>query len=775
MSSESKSNLYFIPTKDVFVPGVITSILVGKPKSINSVKGAINNGNGKILLFAQKDNTEGTDNLYGVGVLADIMKSSELPEGFIRVMVEIHIRVKLLKVIESNSDYRAEYQMVEDEYGGMDNSNITALRNQVIKTFEKYVKVRHHSNYSLLESINKFSNTSRLLDFISANISVVQEKKQRLVSAINVETRGLELLSILNEEIEIISIENSIENQAMKNMNRMQRKYVIKEKIKALKSELSNDDLKEDTDSSDEIQELREKIRDLNIPEKSLAQIEKEIDRLSKFPIPTAEYSCGLSYLTVISELPWNKETRDRLDIKKVKKELDRDHFGLEEVKERIEEVLSICKLKGKSRISICFVGPPGVGKTTISKSISRALNREFVKISLGGIKDEAELSGHRRTYVGSLPGKIINGLKNAGVKNPVMLFDEIDKIASDVYRGDPASILLSVLDEEQNKEFNDLYLGVPFDISEVFFISTANDIDKIPNPLKDRLEIIKIDSYTDMEKLKIAKYYLIPKVKINSGLNKLKYKISDEDILFIIHNYTRESGVRELKRVFEKLFRKIASNYLKTKMKSVNINRKLIDGNLGFPKYLDNFLKKDSTKIGNAIGLAWTPFGGSVLEIQTTLMGGKKKLELTGSLGNVMKDSALIARNFIRSNFAKFGIDEDIFDKKDLHIHVPDGATPKDGPSAGITLVTSLLSTITSKPIRQNIAMTGEVDIHGNILMVGGIREKVLGAYRNKIKEIILPKDNERDLQKIPVEIKNKMIFHFVDNYDKVMEIIFS
>ena len=593
--------------------------------------------------------------------------------------------------------------------------------------------------------------------------------KQELLEILDVEERAYKILSIIEREIEIFTLEKEIENRVKEQMAEVQKNYYLREKIKAIKEEIG-----EEADSDEEIAELEQKIEDSKIPEDLKGKLVKEIARLKRMPDFSSEASVIRSYVETVLELPWDKSTKDEIDIKKAQEILDEDHYGLEEVKERILEFLAVKKLNNTLKGSIiCLVGPPGVGKTSLAHSIARSMNRKFTRISLGGVRDEAEIRGHRRTYVGAMPGRIVNSLKQVGVNNPVMLFDEIDKMASD-FRGDPASAMLEVLDPAQNSTFEDHYIDHTFDLSKVFFVCTANDIGGIPGPLRDRMEIIFIESYTEFEKLNIAKKYLIPQTKEENGLNDYKIPFSDASILKVINEYTREAGVRSLRREISKIFRKMAKEILLEKTSKLSVTETKIKKYLGNAKYRADKIKKDEGKIGVVNGLAWTAVGGTTLEVQAVKMEGKGLLQLTGKLGDVMQESARVAYSYVRHIKNELGIEEKFNEKTDVHLHFPEGAVPKDGPSAGITITTAIISVLANKEVRQDVAMTGEITITGEVLAVGGIKEKVIGAHRVGIREVVLPFDNKVDTEELPKEIASEMKFHFAKTYEDVKKIVF-
>jgi ATP-dependent Lon protease len=605
-----------------------------------------------------------------------------------------------------------------------------------------------------------------LADMVASTINSVPEEKQKVLEIQDVKARLKEVTRLVNHQLSVLELGNKIQSQVKGDMDKSQKEYYLRQQLKAIKEELGESD-----ETQVEIEEYRAKIAEKNLPDEARKEAERELDRLSRMHPSSAEYTVASTYLDWITALPWHEETEDRVDIKKAQKILDDDHYGLEKPKRRIIEYLAVRKLKPESKGPIlCFAGPPGTGKTSLGQSIARALGRKFHRISLGGVRDEAEIRGHRRTYVGALPGRIIQGLRRAESKNPIFMLDEIDKVGSD-FRGDPSSALLEVLDPEQNFSFTDHYLDVPFDLSKVMFITTANILDTIPPALRDRMEVLMLHGYTLDEKLKIANRYLIPRQRDEHGLKAKQIKFNQGAVKQIVTGYTREAGLRNLEREIANICRGVASKIATGKAKSVTIKLDDIHGYLG-PIRFTSETKARVTTPGVATGLAWTPTGGELLFIEATAMKGKKGLTLTGQLGDVMKESATAALSFIRANAKRLKVDEDFFDRHDLHIHVPAGAIPKDGPSAGVTMLTALISLLTNKTIHKDLAMTGEITLRGQVLPVGGIKEKVLAAHRAGIKEIILPAWNEKDLEDVPPKVKKEVRFHFVDKMINVLEI---
>ena len=760
----------FIPVKEVVLPGVITTVFVGREKSVRSLEVSLLSNN-KLILFLQKDNEEDSpllpDGIYPTGVLVNIVQSTNLPDGIVRVLLESEKRVELSDIIERDDFYKAEYKDVEleEQFG----SEEEALKRKILDSFESYLRVTNKISPELMVSIRSIRSVHKLLDLIASNVGINVDQKQDLLETIDPRQRGLKILGIIEEELEVIDIERRIDNKVKDQMTSVQRNYYLKEKIKAIREELGEDS------TLDEIDDVRDDIELAKIPKMIKERLVNEANKLAKMPAYSSEFAVVRNYIETVLELPWKKSTKDILDIKHAEKILEKQHYGLKEVKERILEFLAVKQLnKNLSGSILCLAGPPGVGKSSLVKSIAESLGRKFARISLGGVKDESEIRGHRRTYVGAMPGRIIKEMKHVNSNNPVLLLDEIDKMSND-YKGDPSSAMLEVLDPEQNKEFIDNYLDMPFDLSKIFFVATANDIYAIPDALRDRMEVIQLSSYTEIEKLYIAKLYLIAKSQSENGLKKLKITFTDKAISKIINEYTREAGVRQLKRTIDKLFRKIAKKSLEKTIEQVTVNEAKVQKLLGNPKFLKDKQKKKEGKVGVVNGLAWSTVGGSTLEVQSTVMAGKGKLIPTGKLGDVMKESTQVAQSYIRSISKKVNLNEADICKKDLHIHFPEGATPKDGPSAGIAVTTSMISALSGRKVRQDIAMTGEITITGEVLPVGGIKEKIIGAHRAGIREVILPLDNKYDVSELPKEIKKDMKIYFAERYEEVMERAFE
>ena len=767
------NRLPFLPTRDLVIfPGVVTPVYVGRDKSIKTLERVMDNEDSKMLFGMQKDslieNPELPKDVYEIGVIVNILQTVKMPNNTIKLLVEAENRVTIIDPREVDGEYDAEYSVIECV--NQDNKETVAIYRKVLEYFERYSKLGGKVLPELLISLKTTKDINNALDIIANNLYVDNQEKQKILETFDSRERGYLILDILSKEIEINEIEKKVEDKVRTKMNDAQKAYYIREKINAMKDEIQ--DYTPEDDNSD----LKEKIEKAKLPAEVKKKVDEELRKMSKMPAFSAEASVSRNYIDVLLDLPWKKMTKDDLDIEKASKILERDHYGLKEVKDRILDYLAVKKLNPKMRGTIiCLVGPPGVGKTSIARSIADAMGRKFVRVSLGGVRDEAEIRGHRRTYIGSMPGRIMKAMKLAGTKNPFILLDELDKMASD-FKGDPASAMLEVLDPEQNIHFEDHYVDVPFDLSEVFFLGTANDLRNIPEPLIDRMEIIHLSSYTEYEKLHIAKQYLIKKIQEENGLKDIKVSISDKVILKIINEYTREAGVRNLKREINNLFRKIARKVVKENIEKITISTTNLEKYLGKPKFRPEKLKEREYKVGIVNGLAWTAVGGVTLEVQGVLIPGKGQLSLTGTLGNVMKESGEVAFTYVKSNFQKYNINEkDFLENKNIHLHFPEGATPKDGPSAGITITTAILSVLTGREIRQDIAMTGEITITGEVLAIGGVKEKVIGAYRAGIREVILPEDNRVDTDDIPAEVKKDITIHYAKTYDDVEKLVFK
>ena len=766
------SKTLFLPTRDLVIfPGIVTPIYVGRAKSVSTLESAVNSKS-KLVLGMQKDpskeNPELPNDIYKIGVIVNILQIVKMPNNNIKVLIEAEERVMIEDVETTDTEYTATYKTIKCTNGKA--KEIEAIYRKVIGYFEKFVGLTGKISPELLVNLKGIKDINSAFDIISSNLPVKSEVRQELLEIFDVKDRGFKLLELLASEMEIASLEKKIDDKVKTKMNEAQKSYYIKEKINAMKEELG--DFSQDEDMLD----LVEKLNKTKLPKEVKKKLDSEMKKLSKMPPFSAEATVSRNYIETVLDLPWDKTTKDILDLKKANDILERDHYGLKEAKSRVLDYLAVKKLNPSMKGGIlCLAGPPGIGKTSLVKSIADAMGRKFVRVSLGGVRDEAEIRGHRRTYIGSMPGKLIKAMKDAGSKNPVILLDEIDKMSND-FKGDPASAMLEVLDPEQNSHFEDHYIDMPFDLSKVFFVATANDLRNVSAPLRDRMEIINISSYTEFEKLHIAKKYLIKQAKEENGLKDYDIQISDNVIMKIIDEYTREAGVRNLKREFITLCRKLARDAVEQDKKKFIIKSSSLEKYLGKPKFRPEKLKEKEPKLGVVNGLAWTSVGGVTLEVQGVAIPGKGELSLTGTLGNVMKESAQVAFTYVKANLDKYKLENpEFFEKKNIHLHFPEGATPKDGPSAGITIVTAILSVLTGRKVRQDIAMTGEVTITGEVLAIGGVKEKVIGAHRAGIREVILPEDNRVDESDIPAEVVKTMKIHFVKTYDEVEKLVFA
>ncbi|NMA48326.1 MAG: endopeptidase La [Tissierellia bacterium] len=764
----TEKKLPLIPLRGISIfPQMVIHFDVGRDKSVQALEKSMMDDS-MILLCTQinsKIEEPAVNDFYKVGTVARVKQMLKLPGGSIRVLVEGINRGEVVEITNEEPYFEAltkEYSYDAEKFEM--NQDIEAAMRLVTLDLEEYINLNAKVSSEVLYTISDIEDPGRLADVIASYIFLKQEDDQRILETFDFYER-LELLhEILQQEIELLRIEDKINQKVRKQINKVQKEYYLKEQLKAIQKELGEDD-----SLSGEIEEYQEKINKIKMPKEVKEKALKEVERLAKTSMHSAEIGVIRTYLDWIVDLPWDKETREKIDIKVAKKVLDDDHYGLEDVKERIIEFIAIRKLTNSIKGPIlCLVGPPGVGKTSIAKSIASSLNRKFVRMSLGGVRDEAEIRGHRRTYVGAMPGRIISSIKKAGSKNPVFLFDEIDKLASD-FRGDPASALLEVLDPEQNSTFTDHFLDAPFDLSRVLFLTTANTTSTIPPALLDRMEVIRISGYTEEEKLQIAKRYLLPKQIKEHGLTQDKVQISESAIKSIISYYTREAGVRNLERELANICRKAAKKIVELDKKTVKINAGNIETYLGTKKFRYDTME-EMDQIGVATGLAWTAVGGETLSVEVTTMKGTGKTQLTGQLGDVMKESAMAGISYVRANANNLKISPDFYKDMDIHIHVPEGAIPKDGPSAGITIATAVISALTETPIRRDLAMTGEITLRGRVLPVGGIKEKILAAHRMGIKKVLLPGDNQKDLEEISEKVKKKMEFKIVWDLDEVL-----
>jgi ATP-dependent Lon protease len=766
---EIPDTLPVLPVRDIVVfPYMILPLFVGREMSIKAIEYSLST-NRMVFLLTQKDlNVENPapEDLFSIGTVALVMRMLKLPDGRVKILVQGLSKARALKYDQTDPFFKAAIEKITDQKTEPLSIEDEALVRNVKGQLEKVVSLGKSILPDIMGVVENIEEPGRLADLVASNIGLKTEQSQEILEIIDPVQRLKRVTDILSRETELLTVQQKIQSEARGEIDKTQREYFLREQLKAIQKELGDID-----ERAEEIKEFKKKIEDAKMPEKVLKEAEKQLKRLEKMHPDSAEAGTVRTYLDWLVEIPWSKSTTDNLDIKAAEKVLNDDHYDLEKVKERILEYLSVRKLKEKMKGPIiCFIGPPGVGKTSLGKSIARSLGREFVRMSLGGIRDEAEIRGHRRTYVGALPGRIIQGIKTAGTINPVFMLDEIDKIGTD-YRGDPSSALLEVLDPEQNNSFADHYLAVPFDLSRVMFITTGNLVDTIPGPLRDRMEIIYLSGYTTEEKLGIAKNYLIPKQLEEHGISDKVLKLTDPGLFNLISQYTREAGVRNLEREIAHLCRKVAKKIAEGRDKPFVMTAKNIHRYLGVPKFLpEEEIEKD--EVGVSTGLAWTESGGDIIYVEATTMKGKGHLTLTGQLGDIMKESAQAALSYVRSKAAFLGINEDMFSKIDLHIHVPAGAIPKDGPSAGITMATAIASALTGKPVSKNVAMTGEVTLRGRVLPIGGLKEKTLAAKRMGIKKVIVPERNRKDLEDIPKYIKKDMEFVFAETMDDVLKV---
>ncbi len=761
----------FLPIRDLVIfPNVVTPIYVGRANSIATLEKAIANKT-KLVLGLQKDasqeNPTFDGDIYEVGVIANIVQIIRMPNNNIKVLVEAENRVRIKDIKKEENEYVTTYTVIEETL--KDSKETEAIYRKVFTRFEKYVSMIGKFSSELILNLKKIEDYSNGLDIMASNLNISSEKKQEILEISNVRDRGYRILDEIVAEMEIASLEKTIDDKVKTKMNEAQRAYYLKEKISVMKEELG------DFSQDDDVIEIVDRLKNADIPKEVREKLEVEVKKLSKMQPFSAESSVIRNYIEAVLDLPWNSQTNDALDLKKASEILERDHYGLKDAKEKVLDYLAVKKLNpSMNGVILCLAGPPGIGKTSLVKSIAESMGRKFVRVSLGGVRDEAEIRGHRRTYVGSMPGKIMKAMKEAGTNNPVMLLDEIDKMSND-FKGDPASAMLEVLDPEQNKNFEDHYIDMPFDLSKVFFVATANDLRNVSAPLRDRMDILQLSSYTEFEKLHIAQKFLLKQAQNENGLGNIDIKIPDKVMFKLIDEYTREAGVRNLKREIVNICRKLAREVVEKDIKKFNLKAADLEKYLGKAKFRPEKSRKAVGKVGVVNGLAWTAVGGVTLDVQGVDTPGKGEVTLTGTLGNVMKESASVAMTYVKANLKKYPPkDKNFFKDRTIHLHFPDGATPKDGPSAGITITTAIVSVLTNKKVRQDIAMTGEITITGDVLAIGGVREKVIGAHRAGIKEVILPEDNRVDTDEIPDELKSTMKIHFAKTYDDVSKLVF-
>ncbi len=765
--SKTNEKVPLLPLRGLLVyPSMVLHIDVGRARSVAALEHAMVNDN-QIFLATQKDlriEKPEKEDLYTIGTLVTIKQMLKLPNGTLRILVEGVSRGEITNYYEDKNFTSVSIVIHEDNTDK--DAETEALMRTLINYFEKYAKASNKITNETIDSVVDINDPGHLADAIASHLPLKIAEKQEILSIFNVKKRLDHLIIRLHDEQEVLNLEKKINSKVKQAMERTQKEYYLREQMKAIQSELGDREGK-----TGEIADLRKRIENSGMPESIQKVAFKELDRYEKVPAASAESGVIRNYIEWLVTIPWKESTVDRLDIKHAEDILNRDHDGLEKVKERILEYLSVRQLTQSVRGPIlCLVGPPGVGKTSLARSVAESLDRKFVRISLGGVRDESEIRGHRRTYVGAMPGRIIQGMKKAGTINPVFLLDEIDKMSND-FRGDPSAAMLEVLDPEQNHNFSDHYIEEPYNLSQVMFIATANDLSTIPGPLLDRMEIISIAGYTEMEKIQIAKNHLIPKQTEENGLKKSQLVLKDEAIIDLIRYYTREAGVRNLQRQIATLCRKAAKVIVSGDKKRVTVNQKVLVEMLGKHKFHYGQAETEN-QIGVATGLAYTTVGGDTLQIEVSLTPGKGKIQLTGKLGEVMKESAQTALSFVRSLSSQLGIDNNYFEEHDIHIHVPEGAVPKDGPSAGITMCTALVSAITNKPIKREVGMTGEITLRGRVLPIGGLKEKSLGAHRAGLTTIIMPKDNIRDIDDIPETIREQLTFKPVSSADEVLNI---
>ncbi|EYE89004.1 peptidase [Fervidicella metallireducens AeB] len=766
--NSNKNILPLLPLRGMTIfPHMVLHFDVGRQKSILALEEAMVNDQ-KIFLVSQKDykvDNPAVEDIYKIGTVSKIKQILKLPGDTIRVLVEGLYRAEIKEVLKEEPYFQSEVILHEEEEIEI-TVEVEAIMRQVIAGFEEYINQNNTIPDDVISTIEDIKEPGKLGDIITSYLMLKQEQKQELLEAVDQIDRLNKLLEILSREIDILKIEKKIGSKVKRKIDKMQKEYYLREQLKVIQEELGDRD-----GIQAEVEEYKKKIDKAKLPKEAKEKALYEISRLEKLGVSSPESGVIRTYLDWVVDLPWSKETKDVDDINKVSEVLEKEHFGLKDVKERILEYLAVRKLnKNMKGPILCLVGPPGVGKTSIARSIANAMGRKFVRISLGGVRDEAEIRGHRKTYIGAIPGRIIYGMKQATSKNPVFLMDEIDKMSSD-FKGDPADALLEVLDAEQNSTFRDHYLELPFDLSKVLFITTANSVDTIPRPLLDRMEIIEVSGYTDEEKINICKNYLIPRQVKENGLKKDCVLFSDKSIKDVINLYTRESGVRNLERKIGSICRKAAIEVAKNPEKKIKITQQNLTKYLGTPRYKYEE-KSGKDQIGVVMGLAWTAYGGDTLPVEVAVMTGTGKLELTGKLGDVMKESARAGYSYVRACSKMYGIDEEFYKNTDIHIHVPEGAVPKDGPSAGVTMITAMVSALSKKPVRSDIAMTGEITLTGRVLAIGGVKEKALAAYRAGINTIILPEENRKDIDKIPDNIRKKIKFIFAEKVEQVLEV---
>lgn len=761
--------LPLLPVRDIVVfPYMILPLFIGREMSIKAVDDALAKDR-LILLAAQKDINEEDpkpEGIYKVGTVAMIMRMLKLPDGRVKILVQGLAKAAIDEYVQMSPTYLVKLTKIKEPPVPEITLEVEALMRAVKDQVGKIISMGKILSPDVILILDSINDPGRLADLVASNLGLKIEESQQILEIVDPLERLNKVNEFLNREVQLLTMQVKIQSQAREEMTKTQREYYLREQLRAIQAELGEMD-----ERAEEINELREKIKAAKMPEEVEKEANKQLKRLEQMHPDAAESAVIRTYIEWLAELPWSVATQDNLDLKSAQKVLDEDHYDLEKIKERIVEYLGVRKLKEKMKGPIlCFVGPPGVGKTSLGKSIARALGRKFIRISLGGMRDEAEIRGHRRTYVGALPGRIIQGIKQAGTNNPVFMLDEIDKVGTD-WRGDPSSALLEVLDPEQNYAFSDHYLNLSFDLSNVMFITTANLLDPIPPALKDRMEVIALSGYTEEEKVRIARKYLVPRQIGENGLKPEDIDITDEGLRHVISHYTREAGLRNLEREIAGVCRKVARGIAEGKKGVTKVTAANLHRFLGVPKFLPE-AEQEKSEVGVATGLAWTEAGGEILYVEASVVKGKGGVTLTGHLGEVMKESAQAALSYARSRAGEFNIPEDFYEKNDIHIHVPAGAIPKDGPSAGVTMATTIISALTKIPVSKDVAMTGEITLRGKVLPIGGLKEKALAALMAGIKTVIIPRRNEKDLEEIPKELRKKINFIFVDHIDEVLKV---
>lgn len=771
---EIPSELNLLPLRDsVIYPMLIAPLSIGRPPSVQLVDESVTTSNRIIGVVAQREamvDEPKFEDVYGYGCAIIIRTLVKMPDA-VRLIVQGIVRIRIVEPIQEEPYLRAKVEVIDDDDIPQEQAEeFEALRRSVAALFDQAVRLSPNLPDELHTLTQAVQEPNVMTDLVAAHMPLSVADKQELLETLDLKERMRKLLKLLGREVRVLELSSKVQSEVSAELSKTQREYVLREQLKAIQRELGEFD-----DRQEDLQELRSKLDAAGLPPEALKEANREYDRLRRINPGSPEFSVARTYLDTMIAIPWSKRTQDNLDLDHARQVMDEDHFGLDKIKRRIVEFLAVRKVKTDGPVRqpiLCFVGPPGVGKTSLGMSIARSLDRKFHRISLGGIRDEAEIRGHRRTYIGALPGQIVQGLRRAETINPVFVLDEVDKLGTD-FRGDPASALLEVLDPQQNHAFRDHYVDAPLDLSSVFFITTANRLDTIPSPLRDRMEVIEIGGYTEEEKLEITKRHLLPKQLTEHGLKPAKLKVRDDALALLIRHYTRESGVRNLDRELASVVRRATLQFAEGRKASLNVTKRFVQSALGAPRFLHDEVAERELRPGMAVGLARTPFGGDVLFIEAVLMPGSKGLLVTGQLGNVMRESVLAALSHIRSNAGKFKIKNFAFDKTEIHVHVPAGAVPKDGPSAGITMLTALGSLLTGRKVRSRLAMSGEVTLTGQVLAVGGIKEKVLAAYRAGVTTLILPAENKKDyLEEVPESVRRDMVVHFVSRAEQVLRL---